>query len=213
MTLGRAWLVVGLCAALVAAVPRASSAQWAIGASVGPTYSWMDGFAIEDQDPVWGYLAGAFFVYRFDRRWAVRVEGNVVNKGAANVLLESGVTMTSVSLTYLEVPMVLNLVMRLGRKVDLGVYGGATLGFTVTCFYNLGTAESSKCDRSPLSDVNTVVWSLPVGAEFRWNLPSVNSSLILDGRFMYGLGFPFETATARNHAVAVLARWTYYLLK
>lgn len=203
---------VGVGVTLLTALPRMAHPQWSVGVSAGPTYNWMQGIAVEDQDPVWGYLVGGFFTYRFDRRWAVRVEGNAVRKGADNVALESGDTLSSVSLTYLDFPILLNLVTRLGRRTDLGLYGGAAVGFTMTCFYSIGTAQASKCERSPLGDVNMIVWTMPVGAEFRWNLPSLNSSFMLDGRFTLGIGFPFETGTARNHSFAVLARWQYSLV-
>ncbi len=44
-----------------------------------------------------------------------------------------------------------------------------------------------------------------------WNVPSLKSALILDGRFTLGLTDAFESATAKNQSFTLLFRWAYFL--
>jgi hypothetical protein len=202
-------LVFGL--GLVALAPRAAQAQGSIGIQGGPLYSVMQGDAITDQDYRWGFLAGAFGEYRFNKYWSVRLEGNWVQKGGNNLVVGTE-TLSFVNIKYIEVPLLLNLYVPLGTAVDFAVYSGATIGFNTSCKFTLTTGTSPvDCATAPTGDAKSTEWTVPFGALFAWNVESLKSALILDARFMLGLTDAFESATAKNRSFTVMFRWAYFL--
>jgi hypothetical protein len=175
-TTGRALLLV-LSIAFAPAVAVAQGPGSKFAAVVGgATLSDMAGLA-STSGSRWGATAGVLFGVN-TWRTAITLEGNYIQKGGGDTRLD-----------YIEVPLTLGAVVPAGTAGRVRVYGGASVGFKVSCNSDItgicNTAESTE-------------WGLPLGVQFGRSAPSGGSFFAFDIRYTFALSDAFDNTDIYN---------------
>jgi hypothetical protein len=174
---GRAFLLVislGLSPAIAAAQGPGSRFAAVVG---GATLSDMAGLA-STSDSRWGATAGLLFGVN-TWRTAITFEGNYIQKGGGDTRLD-----------YIELPLTIGAIVPAGTAGRVRVYGGASVGFKVSCDTDLVGLD---CD-----DASGTEWGLPLGIQFGRSAPSGGTFFAFDIRYTFALSDVFETVDVYN---------------
>jgi len=141
----------------------------------GATLSDMAGLA-STSDSRWGATAGLLFGVN-TWRTAITFEGNWIQKGGGDTRLD-----------YIELPLTIGAVVPAGTAGRVRVYGGASVGFKVSC-----ETDVADCDT-----VEGTEWGLPIGVQFGRSAPSGGSFFAFDVRYTFALSDAFEGLDVHN---------------
>jgi hypothetical protein len=141
----------------------------------GATLSDMAGLAATS-DSRWGATGGLLFGVN-TWRTAITFEGNYIQKGGGDTRLD-----------YIELPLTIGGVVPAGTAGRVRVYGGASVGFKVSC-----ESDVADCDT-----VEGTEWGLPIGIQFGRAAPSGGSFFAFDVRYTFALSDAFEGLDVYN---------------
>ena len=141
----------------------------------GATLSDMAGLAATS-DSRWGATAGLLFGVN-TWRTAITLEGNYIQKGGGDTRLD-----------YIEVPLTLGAVVPAGTAGRVRIYGGASVGFKVSC-----ESDIANCDTAEGTE-----WGLPLGVQFGRAAPSGGTFFAFDIRYTFALSDAFEALDVYN---------------
>jgi hypothetical protein len=175
-TTGRALLLVlSIAFAPAAAVAQGPGSRFAAVVG-GATLSDMAGLASTSSSR-WGATAGLLFGVN-TWRTAITLEGNYIQKGGGDTRLD-----------YIEVPLTLGAVVPAGGAGRVRLYGGASVGFKVSCDSDI----SGICNTAEGTE-----WGLPLGVQFGRSAPSGGSFFAFDIRYTFALSDAFENTDIYN---------------
>ena len=180
-TTGRALLLVlSIASAPAMAVAQGPGSRFAAVVG-GATLSDMAGLA-STSDSRWGATAGLLFGVN-TWKTAITLEGNYIQKGGGDTRLD-----------YIEVPLTLGAVVPAGGAGRVRVYGGASVGFKVSCDSDINlVGTTSICDTAEGTE-----WGLPLGVQFGRAAPSGGSFFAFDIRYTFALSDAFENTDVYN---------------
>jgi hypothetical protein len=167
----------------ILAAPVASAQEYQLGLSGGATYATLSGDLLEPDasEGKWGLLFGGFVGYTTHPIVSARMEVNWVQKGGTGVTATAADSI-DLRLSYLEIPVVLELGTSFGRRVHGGLYGGIALGFRLSCDLGVNGTTGVSCHDAPMPlDLRSTEWSVPLGATL--GLDVGGPVLYLDGRY------------------------------
>jgi hypothetical protein len=197
-------LVTFLC---LAAIPDISAAQDRAGLTLGATASDVAGdFVTVSGDTKWGFYGGVFGETQVGDVLALSLGVNYTQKGGRGLtgsgLLEA--ESFDLSLNYIELPFLVELMLPLGGTWDLMAYSGIAAAFNVTCNASLGGSSSQSCGDTSLGGGKTE-WGLPVGGGLFYTLGN-GEMVVFEARYTWGLNDAVSNANVRNRTWQFLIR-------
>ncbi|KPK56864.1 MAG: hypothetical protein AMS21_12265 [Gemmatimonas sp. SG8_38_2] len=198
----RLWRTVAL--ALVLAVAAASPAlgQLRGGLLAGATYSKPTGNFVVQSEWDLGWAAGGYLELLYTEHYSFVLELSYVTKGGKG-LTENGQNF-SLSLGYVEVPLLANYNASFGETWGGGFYGGLMFGAGINCDLNI---EGSNIDCDTGLSTRRNEWAIPVGGRLDYKLAG-GSSLMLDVRSAFPLTNAFEAQDLKILAFQFMGRWS-----
>jgi hypothetical protein len=187
-------LVVALALGLLAAAPG-SAQERTIGFKLGPSFSKMS-FDEDDGGQKWlAKFTGGGFLSLDMGAFRLQPELTYVTKGGK---WEEGGASGDLSFDYVEVPVLFVLPMGAGSGFQPNVYAGPALAYEVGCSVSVGglTLDCDEGDRTKL-DVGAMLGG---GLAF----PMGPGSLLLEGRFTFGLRNLVEVGSLKHRTAALL---------
>jgi hypothetical protein len=169
---------------------------WTAGVTIGPISSSLSGDYITTSESHFGMMVGGLINYRVSLPFAVSLEANFNSRQAQNIITSGGDSLYNFRATYVEFPLVATLMQPIHKNWDVGVHAGISLGFNTSAGMLLKdsilTVEPSPT--TPGGEVNSTMWTLPLGAGFAYYFPGSNSALVFAARYSLGLSNVFKDA-------------------
>lgn len=190
-------LVTGfILAATTTQVAPAAAQKYELGLSAGATYATLSGgyFGTDaNRDWTWGGMFGGYADFILHENTRIHVELNYTQKGGTGLSATTSLV-TAFELGYLELPLTLQVRGKRGN-FSAGVYGGATLGFNVSCkVTEAGSTETACTESSAITEPETFELSAPLGVIVGYDVGKV--VFYLDGRYSLGLSTIPQRPTA-----------------
>jgi hypothetical protein len=146
-----------------------------------------------------GLVAGGFATIPLGARFAVQPEGLFSQKGAT--LQDPGVDAT-ITINYLEVPILAKYVLAQGDDRTFHVFGGPSIAFKLSAEAS-AEAGGETIDVDTSDDVETIDFGVVLGGGLDFG------RLTLDGRYTFGFsnlsGDSEDPQKARNRVISVMA--------
>jgi hypothetical protein len=192
----------------------AAAQEYHLGLNGGATYSSLTGDRLtpDGSDGRWGVVLGGFVRYATHPVVSARMEVNWLQKGGTGVTA-TGADTLDLRLSYLEIPVVLELGSALGRRARALVYGGIALAFRLHCDLGVNGAPPVSCRDAPTPlDPRSTEWSVPLGAAL--GIDVGGPMVFLDGRYSVGISDVPRGATAslKHRAWQLLLRVAFPLM-
>ena len=192
---------------VTATLPSKVQAQSRTGLSLGATSSKLGGDYITVQgDEKWGFYGGAFGEALLNDILSVGLGVNYAQKGGSGLagtgLLDS--ERVELDLSYIEVPLLVELTLPLGTAWGLMAYGGIAGAYNTSCKASLGGGSKESCKDTALGEA-TIEWGLPVGGGLRYTLDN-GESVVFEVRYTWGQNDAVADASIRNEAWYFLIR-------
>ena len=186
-----------------------ASAQRALGAGAGLTFSSLGGDVVQSSGTRVGFTVGGWAEYELDDLWRVGLEANYVQRGGNSVrFVALGSTeFFDVHIDYVEVPLLIKAVIPTSDRWTARAYGGVAIAFELACKISGTDASGESCGTTVLGlNTRSTEWSIPLGATFSYGL-SGGSSLGVDLRYVLGVSSTLATVDARNRTFEIIGRW------
>jgi Outer membrane protein beta-barrel domain len=198
---------VGVALLVGALVVQPARAQWNGGFTLGGTYTNVSGSGVDSAAYRWGGTIGAFLGY-MPQNFMVRVEGNFVGRGGDKVVLGSDPTPLTLSLTYIEIPVLAGPVFRLGDAWIWELFAGIAPAFSTKCSVQVsGGAGATPCEAGlPGGTEKSSTASVPIGTSLDYAIPESKVKFIFDGRYYLGLSEIMEGAAVKTSGFQFLLR-------
>ena len=189
-----------------------SQAQMQIGPKAGLNISNISGNDAGSPDSKTGFCGGLFFMYQFSNMFAVQPEAYYTMKGAKEKESIEGYTATAtVSLDYIEVPILLKLVIPIqGSAVHPAIFAGPAVGFNTTHKVKVEIEGQSAEDDIP--DIKSTEFALVFGGGV--GFPVGSNELGFDVRYILGLTTvdnSVESYDVKNNVINVNAYFGFSL--
>lgn len=177
--------LVAVAMVLVVSAPAAGQrARTLVGVTAGAAVSDMDG-GIVNTSSRWGFMGGAFGLFRTSRNSVVGLEASYVQKGGENVA----------KLGYIDIPLTIGAVIPTDNdNLNFNFYTGIGFGIKVSCSADETTVVSAPCDRAKGTE-----WTWPVGLSMAVRSAS-GRYFGLDARYSIGISDAFDGSAARNRS-------------
>ena len=185
--------VVVLASVLTMAITATADAQFRsplrAGVSLGAATSNLGGDDFIASNSRWGFIGGAFVIYKPSSTFSLGLEANYIEKGGNNVAFT--IPARDVSTKYIELPLTVGYVFGMSQGWDGRIYSGIDLAFLLSCNATSEAGDES-CEDSPLvPKAKSTEWSIPFGVQLAYYLGG--SALALDVRYSLGLSNTFDT--------------------
>jgi hypothetical protein len=192
---------------LASAVPSLAPAQSRTGLSLGATSSKLGGDDITVQgDEKWGFYGGAFGEALLSDILSVGLGLNYAQKGGVGFtgtgLLDA--EKVELDLSYIEVPLLVELTLPLGTAWGLLAYGGVAGAYNTSCKAALGGGSKQSCKDTALGKA-TIEWGLPVGGGLSYTLAN-GESVVFEVRYTWGQNDAVADAGIKTEAWYFLIR-------
>ena len=189
-----------------------SQAQMQIGPKAGLNISNISGNDAGSPDSKTGFCGGLFFMYQFSNMFAVQPEAYYTMKGAKEKESVEGYTVeATVSLDYIEVPILLKLVIPIqGSAVHPAIFAGPAVGFNTTHKVKVEIEGQSAEDDIP--DIKSTEFALVFGGGV--GFPVGSNELGFDVRYILGLTTvdnSVESYDVKNNVINVNAYFGFSL--
>ena len=202
-------LVRGLVATLllVFAVTSPALAQSRAGLTLGATASELHGdFITVRGDSKWGFYGGGFGEVAVGDVLALNLGVNYAQKGGSGLtgtgLLDA--ERVELDLSYIELPLLVELTLPLGANWGLMAYGGISGAFNTGCKASLGGGSKESCKDTALGGAKTE-WGIPVGGGLSYTLEN-GESVVFEARYTWGQSDVVANANIKNGAWYFLIR-------
>ncbi len=196
-----------VCAALVTgAIDDAGARAMYGGVKGGVNKADVVGDDADDLDRKNGFIGGAFFGVDFTDDFGMRVDGLYVQKGAEGRFTASGDSVASdvtLSLDYLEFPVLFLVGFPTGEKWAVNLFAGPTFGFNLSAQVDVEGEGTSDIENAQTFEfgatfgggVEYKLESMSLIGDFRYALGATSISDDFDGKntgvaFMFGVKFP-----------------------
>jgi opacity protein-like surface antigen len=180
--------------ALTASLAGPVQAQIYVGGSAGATYFKAFGSDVPtDRKFDWGFTAGAFGQLYLNPNFALNLEANWIQKNSTD---SAGTDAGKLKLSYLEVPLTLNIVFPFDDDWYGLVYVGGSIGFNMSC-----SAGGADC----LPEPEGTEFAIPVGGGIGKKLAS-GMFVGLNVRYSYGMSDIVDQVGAKNRGWMFMAR-------
>ena len=192
---------------LVVAVSSHALGQSRAGLTLGATASELHGdFITVRGDAKWGFYGGAFGEVPVGDVLALNLGVNYAQKGGSGLtgtgLLDS--ERVELDLSYIELPLLVEITLPLGAKWGLMAYGGISGAFNTNCKASLGGSAKETCKDTALGGAKTE-WGIPVGGGFSYTLDN-GETVVFEARYTWGQSDVVSNANIKNGAWYFLIR-------
>jgi len=177
---------------MIMAFTPLSIAQMQLGLKAGVNFSTLIGDDAEGAESLTGFTGGIFFMYQFNKMFAIQPEVYYTMKGATDQETLAGETIeATLSLDYIEVPILFKLLIPIeNSSIAPSLFVGPSIGFNMTAKAKLEyQGESYEED---IEDVNPTDIGLVFGAGL--GFPVGQNELGFDFRYILGLSSVDDSA-------------------
>jgi hypothetical protein len=168
-----------------AAFTSISLAQMQIGPKAGVNFSTLIGDDAEGSESLTGFTGGIFFMYQFNKMFAIQPEAYYTMKGATDSETFEGETIEATfSLDYIEIPILFKFLIPMeNSSIAPSLFVGPYIGFNTTAKIKLEYLGQSMED--DYEDVNPTDIGLVFGTGL--GIPVGQNELGFDFRYILGL--------------------------
>ena len=156
-----------------------------LGLKAGVNFTNLVGDDIEGAESKTGFAGGLFFMYQFNKMFAIQPEAYYTMKGATDKETLNGETIEgTLSFDYIEIPILVKLLIPIENSpIRPSVFAGPAVGFNTTA---KGKVEyMGQSAEQDLENVASTEFSLVFGAGL--GFPVGNNELGFDVRYLLGL--------------------------
>jgi hypothetical protein len=165
-----------------------------LGLKAGVNFSNLVGDDIEGAESKTGFVGGLFFMYQFNKLFAIQPEAYYTMKGATDEQSFAGETAElTISLDYIEIPILFKVLIPIENSpIRPSVFVGPYVGFNSTAKAKLEYMGQS--EEEDIEDVKSTDFGLVFGAGL--GFPVGTNEVGVD--FRYGLGLTTLDDSAEN---------------
>jgi len=184
---------------------RASGSTLRIGVMAGANSATLGGKDVDDADRRTGFVGGVYIVKPFAGPLAFRPELLFSQKGAKTSLSVDQVDVdATLKLSYLDIPVLLQVESPAASGVRPHVYAGPSFGFKADCKIEAsagGVSQSIDCDQD--FDLKSFDLGAVIGGGVGFALGTVEATV--GARYQHGFSDIAKDATAKNRVFSIYA--------
>jgi hypothetical protein len=197
---------------ILAAFTSFSLAQMQIGPKAGLNISDLSGDDISNTDSKTGFSGGVFFMYQFNKMFAVQPEAYYTMKGAKSKGTIEGYDYTATwSLDYIEIPVLLKLLIPIeGASINPAIFAGPSVGFNTT--HKIKVEVGGQSSEQDITDITSTDFGLVFGGGL--GFPVGTNELGFDVRYILGLSTiddSADKADVKNGVISINAYFGFSL--
>ena len=198
---------------IVLAFTSISFSQMQLGLKAGVNFANLIGNDAEGSESKTGFDGGLFFMYQFNKMFAIQPEAYFTMKGATDSGTLQGETIdVTLSLDYIEIPILFKVLIPIENSpIRPSLFAGPSIGFNISAKSKLEFMGQS--EEGDIEDVNPTDIGLVFGAGL--GFPVGQNELGFDFRYILGLTKVDDSADPadfKNSVININAYFGFTLL-